>query len=100
MTARIAVRVQPGARRDALLARLDTGAFKLAVAAPPLEGRANTAVEALVAELLGVRQRQVSIARGSASRDKWVDIEGLDQLEAEARLARHLPPEREGSEPV
>ncbi len=100
MRARIVVRVQPGARRDALLARLDTGAWKLAVAAPPLEGRANAAVEARIAEWLGIRQRQVSIARGGTSRDKWVDIEGLEQHEAEARLARHLPPGRERTEPA
>lgn len=91
MSARIAVRVQPGARRDGLLGRLGSGAWKLAVSAPPLEGRANEAVESLVAELLGLKRRQVSIARGETSRDKWVDIDGLEQQEAEARLTRHLP---------
>lgn len=90
MNARLAVRVQPLARREGLLGRTPDGVWKLAVTAPPLEGRANEAVEALVAGLVSVRQRQVSIARGASSRDKWVDIEGLTQAEAEARLASHL----------
>ena len=87
MSARVAVRVQPGARREGLLGRSAEGVWKLAVTAPPVEGRANESVEVLMAELLAVKRRQVSIVRGNASREKWVDIEGLTQREAEARLA-------------
>ena len=90
MNARVAVRVQPGARREGLLGRSAEGVWKLAVSAPPIEGRANESVEVLMAELLAVKRRQVSIARGGASRDKWVDIVGLTQHEAETRLAGHL----------
>jgi uncharacterized protein YggU (UPF0235/DUF167 family) len=84
------VRVQPGARRAALLGRLSSGAWKLAVSAPPEDGRANEAVVELVAELLGVKRRQVSIARGASSRGKIVEIESLDADEAERRLAAAL----------
>jgi hypothetical protein len=82
--------VQPGAKRAALLARLASGEWKVAVTAPPVEGRANEAVEELVGELLGVPRRQVRVARGLASRKKLVEVEGLSEPEATRRLAAAL----------
>jgi len=60
------------------------------VSAPPADGRANEAVVRLVSALLGVRRRQVRLARGGASRGKWVEVEGLSQDEASRRLAAAL----------
>jgi uncharacterized protein (TIGR00251 family) len=88
--ARIAVRVHPGARRNALVDRLANGEWKVAVSAPPEGGRANAAVLELVAELLGVKRRQVVVARGASSRAKTVEITGLETDEAERRLAAAL----------
>ena len=88
--ARIAVRVQPGARRDALVDRLANGEWKLAVTAPPEGGRANEAVVELVAELLGVKRGQVEVARGASSRSKQIQVTGLETGEAERRLAAAL----------
>jgi hypothetical protein len=90
MTAKLAVRVQPGARRSSLLERLASGEYKLAVTAPPEDGRANEAVVELLAELLSVKRRQVSVARGLSSRIKQIDIEGLETAEAERRMQAHL----------
>jgi uncharacterized protein YggU (UPF0235/DUF167 family) len=84
--ARLAVRVQPGARRTALAGRLASGEWKLMVNAPPEAGRANEAVIELLAELLGVKARQVSIARGASSRGKQVEVAGLTAGECERRL--------------
>lgn len=91
---KLALRVQPGAKRNALLARLASGEWKVAVAAPPLEGRANEAVVELVSELLGVKRRQVTVARGAGSRTKLVEVEGVSEAEAEARLTAALPDSR------
>jgi hypothetical protein len=88
---KLALRVQPGAKRNALLARLASGEWKVAVAAPPLEGRANEAVVELVSELLGVKPRQVTVAKGTSSRSKLVEVEGVSEAEAEARLTAALP---------
>ena len=88
--ARLEVRVQPGARRDALLSRLGTGEWKLAVTAPPEDGRANDAVEELLAALLALKRRQVSVARGHGSRRKQVDVTGIDDAEARRRLEAAL----------
>lgn len=92
--ARIAVRVQPGARRNAMVERLANGEWKLAVSAPPEGGRANEAVVELLAEMLGVKRRQVSVARGASSRSKTVEVTGLDPGEAERRLAAALAASR------
>ncbi len=87
---KLALRVQPGAKRSALLARLASGEWKVAVAAPPADGRANEAVVELVSELLGVKRRQVTVARGMSSRSKVIEVEGVSAAEAEARLAAAL----------
>ena len=71
----IAVKVVPGSSRDRLLGEWD-GRAKVAVAAPPQEGRANRAVEKLIAKRLGVRARMVSVVRGKTSPLKTVKIDG------------------------
>lgn len=87
---KLSLRVQPGAKCSALLARLASGEWKVAVSAPPVEGKANEAVIELVSDLLGVKRRQVSVARGTTSRAKIIEIEGVTAAEAEARLAAVL----------
>ncbi len=91
---KLALRVQPGARRSALLARLASGEWKVAVAAPPVEGQANEAVMELVSELLGVKRRQVTVARGASSRSKLIEVQGVSAAQAEARLAAALAASR------
>jgi hypothetical protein len=94
VTARLAVRVRPGARRPGLRGRLADGTWQVAVSAPPEGGRANAALVEVLAEALGVRTRQVTVARGATSRAKQVEIEGLAADEVERRLARALDGER------
>lgn len=69
----IAVHVQPGAKRS-LVAGLHGARLKLRIAAAPIEGRANAAVVAFIAERLGVPRAQVSVARGERSRDKLIAV--------------------------
>ena len=92
---RLSLRVQPGAKRNALLARMPGGIWKVAVAAPPLEGRANDAVVVLLSDLLGVHRRQVTLARGTSSRSKVIEVEGLSEAEANARLEAALAKKEE-----
>ena len=92
---RLSLRVQPGAKRNALLARMPGGIWKVAVAAPPLEGRANDAVVELLSDLLGVHRRQVTLARGTSSRSKVIEVEGLSEAEANARLEAALAKKEE-----
>lgn len=60
--------------------------WKLAVTAPPVEGRANQACIELVAERLGIPRSAVRIARGQSGRKKVLEIEGLPIGEIERRL--------------
>jgi hypothetical protein len=61
--------------------------WKLRVTAPAEGGRANAAVLRLLAETVHVPRRAVSLVSGSASRDKVVELRGVDLTEAERRLA-------------
>jgi uncharacterized protein len=83
---RVRIRVSPAARRAELRGRHGAG-WKAQVAAQPERGRANAAVEELLADALGVARTSVRIAAGHTSRDKVVDVEGLDASEIEARLS-------------
>jgi len=83
---RVRIRVSPGARRSQLLGRHGAG-WKARVAAPPERGRANAALEALLADALSVPRGSVRVVSGQGSRDKLVEVDGLDAEEIEARLA-------------
>lgn len=87
MTAMLAVRVQPRARRREVAGWLADGALKLRVTEAPEDGRANRAVESLLAETLGVAPSRVRVTRGAASRSKTVEIEGMDEATVKSRLA-------------
>ena len=87
---RLAIRVQPGAKRAGLVGRMQDGTLKVAVTAPPEGGRANAAVAGLMAEALGLKPRQVSVVKGAASRSKTIEVDGLTPAEVNERLARAL----------
>lgn len=61
--------------------------WKVRVAAPAEDGRANAAVVRLLAESLAVPAADVSIVSGHGSRDKTISLAGLDADEAARRLA-------------
>jgi uncharacterized protein (TIGR00251 family) len=78
-----AVRVQPRAKKNAVLGELgDAG--KIALTAPPVEGRANQACIAFLAELLGVPRSAVSIVSGQSGRNKLVRVEGISAARVRA----------------
>lgn len=83
--ARLPVKVVPRAKRDEIVGWLGDR-LKLKVAAPPQDGRANDAVEALLAGALGVPRRTVRVSAGHASSTKVVEFESLAQIELARRL--------------
>jgi uncharacterized protein (TIGR00251 family) len=86
VTTRLTLRVSPGANRPGIVGRHGAG-WKVRVAAAPEDGKANAAVVRLLAETVGVPARDVAIIAGHASRDKTVELTGIDEREAERRLA-------------
>lgn len=83
------VRAQPGARREGVLGERN-GALKVAVRAPPEDGRANLALVELLREILGLKRAQLELLSGAASRDKQFLVRGLTKAELEARLTALL----------
>ena len=84
--ASIRVKAVPRASRDEIVGWLD-GALKVRLAAVPQDGRANAALEALLADALGIRKSAVRVAGGHASTRKRVEIDGLAREEIDRRLA-------------
>jgi uncharacterized protein (TIGR00251 family) len=84
----VLVRAQPGARRSKVIG-LHGGELKIAVAAPALDDRANEALCALVAELVGVRPGAVELLSGRSSRSKRLVVRstGVEAV-SEALLGR------------
>jgi len=72
----LAVRAQPGARKPGVLGE-HAGALKVAVTAPPEDGRANEAITELLREWLGLRRSQVELASGATNRSKQFLIRGV-----------------------
>jgi len=79
------LKVVSNAPRDEIAGWLGT-ALKVKVHAPALEGRANDALCAFLADRLGVPGRAVTLVRGDKSRRKIVRIDGLDEAAVRARL--------------
>jgi hypothetical protein len=75
----------PNAPRDEIAGWLG-GALKVKVHAPALDGRANDALLAFLAEKLGVPRRALTLVRGDKSRHKVVRVAGLALAEVQARL--------------
>jgi uncharacterized protein (TIGR00251 family) len=85
------VHAQPGATRSEV-AGVHGDALKVRVREPAERGRANRAVEALLAGLLGVPRAAVTVSAGTKGRAKRVRVEGIDAGQATERLRDVLRP--------
>jgi uncharacterized protein len=81
-----AVKVQPRAKKNAITGELGD-ALKLALTAPPIDGRANEACIEFFANLLKVPRSSVTISSGETSRNKVIRVAGLSVEEVRRRLA-------------
>ena len=86
-SATIDIRVIPRARRTAVDG-MRAGAFLLRLAAPPVDGAANDALVAFLADTLDISRRNITIVSGAKSRTKRVQIAGLDLQSVTTRLLR------------
>jgi uncharacterized protein (TIGR00251 family) len=81
----LSIRVIPRARRTEITGRRGD-AVVVRLAAPPVDGAANDALIAYLAERLGIPRRQVAIRRGETARDKVIEIEGIAPADVLRRL--------------
>jgi len=72
----LAVRAQPGARRNGIVGE-QAGCLKVAVTAPPDQGRANKALVEVLAEALQLKRSQVELVSGPTSREKKFLLRGV-----------------------
>jgi len=88
----LAVRAQPGAKKTAIVGVYgegDAAQLKIAVQAPPLEGRANAALIAFLSELFDLAKNQVELVSGELSRSKVFLLRGVAVAQARSLLAAH-----------
>ncbi len=76
--ARLTVKVHPRAKRSAFTGRFGE-AWKLDLAAPPVDGKANEECIRFLAEFAGVPRSQVRIVSGATARLKLIEIGGIEQ---------------------
>ena len=84
------VRAQPGARKAGIKGE-QNGALRLAVTAPPEDGRANEALVKLLRELLDLKRSQVELIAGATSREKKFLIRGMTRDAVAEKLMESDP---------
>jgi uncharacterized protein YggU (UPF0235/DUF167 family) len=91
---RLKIKAIPGSSRTRITGWLgDT--LKVCVTAPAERGKANDAIEATVADALGIARSCVQIVAGGASARKTLEIVGISETEINRRLSR--PPEKDSA---
>lgn len=97
MRARLTLKVRAGARRTGFAGELGE-AWKLNVAAPPADGKANQAIGRFLAELVNVPVSAVRIVSGFTASTKIVEVEGVNaESLRRAILESHGPSSDSGS---
>ncbi len=83
--ATFAVKIHPRARKNAITGEVGD-ALKVALTAPPVDGKANQACIEFFAKLLNVPRSSVTIAAGQTSRNKVIRVARLSAAEVRRRL--------------
>jgi uncharacterized protein (TIGR00251 family) len=86
----LAVRAQPGAKKTAITGVYGEGAtaqLKIAVQAPPVEGRANEALIAFLASVFSLPRKSVVLASGDLNRSKVFLLRNISLRQAQATLS-------------
>jgi uncharacterized protein (TIGR00251 family) len=89
----LAVRAQPGAKKTAIVGIYGEGAaaqIKIAVQAPPIEGRANRALIAFLAGHFSLPKNRVELVSGELSRSKVFLLRGITAVRALDLLTGHV----------
>jgi uncharacterized protein (TIGR00251 family) len=85
-TVRLAVRAKPRAKTSRVV-RAEGTSIDVALAAPPVDGKANDELLRVLSEALGMPRSALEIVRGASAKWKAVEVQGLSEAEVVARLA-------------
>ena len=83
---RLKLKVTPKSRANEIVGVREDGVLRIRVTAAPQDGKANEAVIRLLSEALGLARGAIRLAGGASSREKWVDLDGIDEAEVKRRL--------------
>jgi uncharacterized protein (TIGR00251 family) len=81
----LSVRVHPGARKNSVTG-VHADALKIALTAPPVDGKANEALIAFLADALRLPRARIAVVAGLTSRTKMLRITGKSAAEVAAAL--------------
>lgn len=85
----IRVRVQPRSSRREILEQKE-GVWRIALTSPPTEGKANHELLKFIAKRLSIAPSQLELVSGVKSRDKRIEVDGLNDSQVTERLSAHL----------
>jgi len=88
--AAITVKVQPRARKTEVAGLMTDGTIKIKVAAPPVDGAANKALLAFLAQIFGLPVGQIEIIAGETSEHKLITLVGISPEAVDAIFKRLL----------
>ena len=83
---RFRVRLQPRASRNEIVGAVD-GALRVRLHAPPVDGAANEALVAFLADAMSIPRRGVRIVTGATSRTKTIEVDGITAADVERLTA-------------
>lgn len=78
----IQIKLQPGSSKNEIMGKQD-GLWRVKVTAPPVEGKANKALIALLSKRLKIPKSDIEVVSGGSSRIKRIRIHGLSEADAE-----------------
>jgi hypothetical protein len=76
--ARLTFKVQPGARKTEFTGK-HGDAWKLLIAAPPVDGKANDAIIRFLASVAGIPASSVRIVSGFAASTRLIELSRIDE---------------------
>lgn len=82
---RLHILIQPKASKNEIVGP-HNGMIKIKITAPPVDGRANEGLIEFLSDVLDIPKRDIILAKGETSRNKTVDIYGLDEKTVREKL--------------
>jgi uncharacterized protein len=85
----VGIRLNPGSSREKIVSVEDDG-IRLAVAAAPVDGKANESMIRLLLKALDIPKSSISIRKGATSRNKLVEVAGMTKEEVVGKLKKEM----------
>ena len=82
----IECRISPKSRKDSIN-NIHNGALSIALKAPPIENKANISLIKFLAKQLKIPKKNISLIKGSTSKNKVIEIQGISKDELESFLS-------------